>query len=69
MAITYRQLAISLLNDLTSEQLDQTATIYIPGVDEYYPMYERFTITDEDCDVVDDGHIILTIDDCGMNEE
>ena len=58
--MNYRQLRDILTFEMTDEQLDQTATVYIPGVDEYYPLHDNLTIVCED-DVLDKGHIVLTI--------
>lgn len=60
--MTYKELALSILNDLTTEQQEQTATFYMPGIDEYFPVYENFVVTDEDNDVLDVGHIVLTLE-------
>lgn len=57
--MTYKELALAILS-LDEVQQNQTATIYVPGEDEYYPVYENFVITDESCDVLDEGHIVLT---------
>ena len=53
--MTYRQ----LLANLTEEQLDQTVTVYVVGINEYYPCH--LEVTDVD-DVLDEGHAYLKFD-------
>ena len=54
--MTYRQ----LLANLTEEQLDQTVTVYVVGINEYYPCH--LEVSDADCDVLDEGHAYLKFD-------
>jgi hypothetical protein len=60
MAITYKELANLILHEMSPEQQEQDITIFVPGVDEYYPATLAFT--DDDCDVLDPGHPILTLE-------
>ena len=43
---TYREL-LTLLQSMTDEQLDCTPTVYIDGVDEYYPATTLMTASDD----------------------
>lgn len=59
--MNYRQLALMILNDMTTEQQNATATVFVPEnarADEYYPACVVFTAID--CDVLDEGHPIIT---------
>lgn len=60
MSMTYRDFQ-NEMNKLPDNDpiLNQTMTIFVPGVDEYYPA--TFSFTDDDCDVLDPGHLVLTI--------
>lgn len=57
-ASSYYDLVTDLLLNYSDEQLMQTATIFVPGVDEYFPLC--ISMTDESCDVLDPNHVILT---------
>lgn len=57
--MTYQRLK-EVLDSMTEEELNLTATIFVPGVDEYYAATVSYT--DEDCDVLDPGHPVLTIE-------
>jgi hypothetical protein len=52
--MTYRQMFATL----TEEQLDQTITVYV--TDEYMPCH--LEVSDDECDVLDEGHAYLKID-------
>jgi len=56
--MNYRELAEHILAQPKDVQ-EQDVTIFVPGVDEYYPM--AIVYTTEDCDVLDDGHMVLTL--------
>lgn len=58
--MTYKELADYIHSDMTEEQLDMDVIIFVPGVDEYYGAV--MTYTDEDCDVLDENHPVLTLD-------
>ena len=53
---TYRELLISLIG-MKNEQLDSNITVYVPGVDEYYPAQLTFP----DTDVLDPNHPVIAI--------
>ena len=55
--MTYKELADYILNNLTKEQQDQTATYYDADDDEFYPI-DSTEQTIED-DVLDKNHIFL----------
>lgn len=57
MSMSYHDLRHEL-SKMTTEQLNQTATIYDPRRDEYIPLTIAFT--DESCDVLDENHCVLT---------
>ena len=52
-----------MIKDFSEEQLKQTVTIYVSGVDEYYAPVGDYPLveSDESCDVLDPGskyHVI-----------
>ena len=51
---TYRDL-LTLLQSMTDEQLDCTPTVYIDGVDEYYPATTLLTASDSN-QVLNENH-------------
>lgn len=57
-ALTYRQL-LRVLLDLPLERLDDTATVYVSHLDEFYPI--QMADTEEADDVLDEGHLFLAI--------
>jgi len=58
MNMTYRKLAESIKN-FSDEQKDMSVTVYVPGIDEFYPIGE---VTEENrSDVLDIGHPVLQI--------
>ncbi len=58
--MTYADL-IKELQDLDPARLQDTVTVYVRGVDEFYAV-EKFQIAVGDCtDVLDDGHAYLEI--------
>jgi hypothetical protein len=64
--MNYRQLAIQILN-MPCEHQERTVTMFVPGVDEYYPANVAFV--DDSCDVLDDGHMVIVPEgDSAMND-
>ena len=59
-APTYREL-LQQLQTLPPERLDDTATVYVTGVDEFYPVMKTEVATSSDNDVLDEGHFFLVI--------
>lgn len=63
MAITYRDLLENIQN-MSPEQLNQTVTVFVTGVGEFYSLVEDFPIVEakaETNDVLDPGHPYLVI--------
>jgi len=62
MALTYRELAAHL-KTMSETDLDTNVTVYVPGVDEWYPLNEKAPIrfAGDECDVLDEGHHYLAI--------
>lgn len=59
--MTYQELADYIYN-MDPEQKEQTVTIFVSGVDEYYPLNEKAPIRESfGSDVLDDQHIFLVI--------
>ena len=52
-----------MIKDFTEEQLKQTVTIYVSGVDEYYAPVGDYPLVESDdtCDVLDVGSKYLVI--------
>ena len=61
--MTYEELR-EHLNALNPEQLAQDVTVYVSGVDEYYPLQPNDPVgeaTFAHCDQLDSGHFYLRI--------
>ena len=58
--LTYREL-LRQLSAMSEEWLDANVTVYLEGIDEYFPI-KRFLINKED-DVLDEGHPFLEVAD------
>jgi hypothetical protein len=56
--MNYKQL-LKQLKSLTKEQLQQTVTIHIQHVDEYYAIANTDTTTEDD--VLEEGHFFLVL--------
>lgn len=51
-----------MIKEFSEEQLKQTVTIYVSGVDEFYGLEDGdLRVTDDSCDVLDPGHKYLSI--------
>lgn len=57
MATTYEELAL-IIEAMSPEQKQQTVTLFVPDIDEYFPAVLAFT--DDECDVLDSNHAVLT---------
>jgi hypothetical protein len=57
--MTYRQL-LKKLQSMPDASLDDTVTVFNNDDEEFYPV-DRAKIADDDCDVLDEGHLYLTI--------
>jgi len=55
--MTYRELR-EKLNNLTEDCLDTDVVLFESGIQEYYPIH-NLVLTDETCDVLDEGHPLL----------
>jgi len=64
--MTYRELAERILQMWTIEQMNKDVTIYVPEFDEYYPA--TITFTDDSCDVLDEGHPVIVLNEELLNE-
>lgn len=60
--MTYRELK-EYLSNLSNEKLDLDVTVYVSGVDEYYPLTGDYPVVESDptCDTLDPGHPYLVI--------
>ena len=59
--MTYRELANELAN-FSDDQLNQTVTVYVQGVDEYYSLVSDYPLTfTEADDILDKDHPYLVI--------
>jgi hypothetical protein len=58
-AITYAEL-IENLKALPPEKLNDTATVYVPGVGEFYPVMTT-EVLDVSQDVLDPGHLVMVV--------
>ena len=52
-----------MIKDFTPEQLKQTVTVYVQGVDEFYGVVHDYPLveSDDSSDVLDPGHKYLVI--------
>jgi hypothetical protein len=55
--MTYRELGRTI-QFMTEDQQMSTVTLFIPGIDEYYPA--TLAYTDDECDVLDPSSPVLT---------
>ena len=63
MAISYRDL-LENIQKMNPEQLDQTVTVFVSGVGEFYSLVEDFPLVEaqaETNDQLDPGHPYLVI--------
>jgi hypothetical protein len=59
MGYTYRDL-LEFLTGLDSHELDMTATVYLPDMDEFVPL-ARVDFSDSTIDVLDEGHPFMIV--------
>ena len=57
--MTYREL-LTKLQSMDDARLDDTVTVFEPYEEEYVAVVEALITTDE-CDVLDAGHLFLTL--------
>ena len=62
MVMTWQDLKDEI-NKFSEEQLKQDVTIFVSGVNEYYPVISDYPLVESDdtCDVLDPGHKYLVI--------
>jgi len=59
--MTYNDLK-HMLAEFTQEELNQTVTVYVRGVDEFYGLnWDDMKTSDDSCDQLDPGHKYLVI--------
>ncbi len=58
MKLTYREL-LEELKKLSQAQLEQNVTVHLTEVDEFVPVYGVCVAVEDECDVLDAGHIVL----------
>ena len=56
--MTYREL-LEELKTVSAEQLDQQVAVHLIERDEYYPVQAVCVTVEDECDVLDQGHLIL----------
>ena len=56
--MTYKQL-LEELQSANEEQLSQDATVHLMDDDEYYPVHAVCVAVEDECDVLDEGHLVL----------
>lgn len=56
--MTYKEL-LEELKTLTDEQLNGDVVVHLTGVDEFVPVHGVCVAVDDECDVLDQGHIVL----------
>jgi len=61
--LTWNDLLIQL-QEMSAEELSQNATIYMQGLDEFYPVIEMGRSKDGDAadGILDHGHVYLEVD-------
>ncbi len=62
MPMTYREL-LNKLQEIPEDRLDDTATVYVCGIDEFISVKTLQTV---DTDVLDPGHFVISINDGGI---
>lgn len=62
MKMTWEDLK-DMIKEFNEQQLKQTVTVYVSGVDEFYSVVGDYPLveSDETCDVLDPGHKYLVI--------
>ena len=56
--MTYREL-LEELEELDDSRLDDDAAIHLTETDEFYPVHSVCVAVENECDVLDQGHLIL----------
>ena len=58
--MTYKQLA-EKISSLDIERQNDEVTVFVRGVDEFYPVENQLLVADEYVDVLDKGHAYLRV--------
>ena len=58
--MTYREL-LEELEELDDSRLDDDAAIHLTETDEFYPVHSVCVAVENECDVLDQGHLILAV--------
>jgi len=58
--MTYREL-LEELEELDDNRLDDDVAVHLTETDEFYPVHSVCVAVENECDVLDQGHLILAI--------
>ena len=58
--MAYREL-LEELEELDDSRLDDDAAIHLTETDEFYPVHSVCVAVENECDVLDQGHLILAV--------
>ena len=58
--MTYREL-LKELAFLDDSRLDDDAAVHLTETDEFYPVHSVCVAVENECDVLDQGHLILAV--------
>ena len=56
--MTYKEL-LEELRTVSREQLNQDVAVHLMSEDEYYPVQAVCVAVENECDVLDEGHLVL----------
>ena len=56
--MTYREL-LEELEELDDSRLDDDVTVHLTEIDEFVPVYGLCVAVEDECDMLDQGHLIL----------
>ena len=56
--MTYREL-LEELEELDDNRLDDDVAVHLTETDEFYPVHSVCVAVENECDVLDQGHLIL----------
>ena len=60
MQLTYRQLA-KIISELPESNQDDNVTVFDSVNNEFYPATKAATVTEKETDVLDAGHLAITV--------
>jgi len=58
--MTYREL-LRELSELDDNRLDDDVAVHLTETDEFYPVHSVCVAVENECDVLDQGHLILAV--------